>query len=217
MSLQSPANIAGTFNQTSYNGGTSSGSIIYHSTHVDGSAPASGRYYYRVFVTYDPGTEDNWIYFNTSDNKWYDHDQVLHDPTHFTVNGSSPAGPSTACSGGETVALIDSNGGTIFTFTHPTWFTSYSQYDTTNSFTSQEIGTTYTRTWTCNGIQGNAVRYYGGTAGWAIAFNTSGASTGVHTWRDDGNQFPYEFSNDQQTWYNGSAVGCPDGLSLIHI
>lgn len=132
MSLQSPANIAGTFNQTSYNGGSSSGSIIYHSTHVDGSAPASGRYYYRVFVTYDPGTEDNWIYFNTSDNKWYDHGQ--HDPVQFTVNGSSPAGPSPACSGGETVALIDSNGGTVFTFTHPTWLvgSTPTAFDNTN-------------------------------------------------------------------------------------
>ena len=67
--------------------------------------------------------------------------------------------------------------------------TTYSQYDTTSSVVSTHY------TFTCSGIQSDAVRY-SHSAGKNIAFETSANAPGaVHVWRDDGVDYPLKFSH----------------------
>lgn len=88
--------------------------------------------------------------------------------------------------------------------------TTYTQYDTTSSIVSSEIGTTYQLTWTCSGILSDAVRYNAGS-GVNIAFETSSNAPGnVHVWRDDGVGFPAEFSDDNVNW----ASSCADAQTI---
>jgi hypothetical protein len=91
--------------------------------------------------------------------------------------------------------------------------TTYSQYDTTSSFVSSEIGTTYQLTWACTGISDDAVQYSAGYGYRYIKFETSSNANddgNVHVWADSGGGFPAEFSNDNINW--GST--CADAQTI---
>ncbi|CAL6424878.1 unnamed protein product [Bathycoccus prasinos] len=122
-SLSSPADITGTFNNTSYNNGNSSGAITYEGHTASGITDAN-KYYYNLKPSVS--NETHYIYFDASSNRWYDYGNG--DPTCFQVNnaGTPFINPTTVITGSDTIQVRDggltsSYGNPIFTFTHPSY------------------------------------------------------------------------------------------------
>ena len=190
-SLSSPADITGTFYNTNYNNGNSSGAITYEG-HTASGITDTNKYYYNLKPSVS--NETHWIYFDASSNRWYDYGNG--DPTCFHVNnaGTPFINPTTVITGSDTIQVRDggltsSYGNPIFTFTHPSYLIAPNynlQSFTYNGLTADENEslTEYQglwRAWDWTWVEGDGDGVIYTKSDWTLHKNTDGSFYVVKT------------------------------------